>query len=94
ILDTAPPPDLVLTDMVMPGMGGRELANRVRERYPRMPIVLMSGYTDDELFRNGTRLEGSEFLEKPLTVPSLLRTVDSLLSGERSDVPGYTPVDQ
>jgi nitrogen-specific signal transduction histidine kinase/CheY-like chemotaxis protein len=57
---------LVLTDMVMPGMSGRELGARLREIRPDLTIMYMSGYTDDVLVRTGALGPGMSFLQKPL----------------------------
>jgi two-component system, cell cycle sensor histidine kinase and response regulator CckA len=58
--------DLVLTDMVMPRMGGRELAQRLESLRPGARIVFMSGYTDDVLVHSGELGRGMSFLQKPL----------------------------
>jgi PAS domain S-box-containing protein len=68
--------DLVLTDMVMPEMGGRELAWHVRRRRPGVPIVFMSGY--DDALVSGSGAEG-EFLAKPFTPAKLASRVSELL---------------
>jgi two-component system cell cycle sensor histidine kinase/response regulator CckA len=72
------PVDLLLTDMVMPEMGGLELAARAVERAPNIRIILMSGYTDADVgpIGRGERVEG--FLPKPVTAESLLDAVRSL----------------
>jgi two-component system cell cycle sensor histidine kinase/response regulator CckA len=72
------PVDLLLTDMVMPEMGGLELAARAAERAPNVRIILMSGYTDADVgtIGRGERVEG--FLSKPFTAESLLEAVRSL----------------
>jgi CheY-like chemotaxis protein len=72
------PVDLLLTDMVMPEMGGLELAARAVERAPNIRIILMSGYTDADVgpIGRGERVEG--FLPKPFTAESLLDAVRSL----------------
>jgi two-component system, cell cycle sensor histidine kinase and response regulator CckA len=57
---------LVLTDMVMPHMGGRQLGERLRELSPGVKIIYMSGYTDDVLVRTGALGPGMSFLQKPL----------------------------
>jgi len=57
---------LVLTDMVMPHMGGRQLGERLRELDPHVKIIYMSGYTDDVLVRTGALGPGMSFLQKPL----------------------------
>ena len=58
--------DLVLTDIVMPGMSGVELAARLRRMRPETPIVFMSGYSGEVLTRTGPLPEGMSFLPKPL----------------------------
>jgi len=62
--------DVVVTDMVMPEMGGLALAERILERSPEMPIVYMSGYTDEEPHAGGLT-----FLRKPFSAESLVRAV-------------------
>ena len=69
------PIDVVLTDMVMPRMGGRELASRVAHVHPGARVVFMSGYADDAAGRDATLEPGSLFLQKPFTLDALLRMV-------------------
>jgi len=72
-------PDLLLTDVIMPGLSGRELAERVHKVAPEARIVFMSGYTDDIIARHGV-LEGSyELLQKPFMAAELLETVRGAL---------------
>ncbi|HEY9013487.1 MAG TPA: response regulator [Gemmatimonadales bacterium] len=71
--------DLVLTDLAMPELGGRELARRLRGRWPRLPVVFMSGYTDDEVVRRGLLEHGVPFLEKPFSPESLARKIAEAL---------------
>jgi len=77
--------DLVLTDVVMPGMGGRELAARIAERYPGMPVVLMSGYTEEEIRLGGPPNGGPPFLAKPFTPQVLVAKMREVL--ERGTTP-------
>lgn len=72
--------DMVLTDMVMPGMGGRDLANRVRRLSSRTPILFMSGYTEDPIAALGAGAN-EVFIEKPFTAEALLLRVRALLDG-------------
>ncbi|MBK9519960.1 MAG: PAS domain S-box protein [Anaeromyxobacter sp.] len=57
--------DLLLSDVVMPGLDGRALAERLRTRWPGLPVVLMSGYTQDVLERGGGPVEGFLLVDKP-----------------------------
>jgi two-component system, cell cycle sensor histidine kinase and response regulator CckA len=70
---------LVLTDMIMPRMGGRELAARLSEMVPDLKIVFMSGYTDDVLLRTGELRRGMSFLQKPLRPETLAAKVREAL---------------
>ena len=63
--------DLVVTDIVMPGMSDQELSLRLRERHPGLRILYVSGYTDDAILQHGTLLPDTAFLHKPFT-PALL----------------------
>ena len=72
--------DLLLTDVVMPHMGGRQLAQRLQGRYPQMKILFMSGHLDDAILREGLSREGRAFLPKPFTPEALEQKVrDTLL---------------
>jgi PAS domain S-box-containing protein len=65
----------VLTDLAMPLIGGRELARRIQEQRPGLPVVFMSGYTGDEVVRRGLLERGVPFLEKPFSPELLTRTL-------------------
>jgi len=67
--------DLVLTDMVMPGMSGRALAERLADREPRIGQIFMSGYPDDSVVSSGGSEHGPVFLQKPFTQQALLQGV-------------------
>ena len=70
---------LLVTDMVLPGMGGREIAERILEMHPEARVVYTSGYTDDVIVRQGLMDHGSTFLEKPFTPNVLARKVREVL---------------
>jgi CheY-like chemotaxis protein len=74
--------DLLLTDFVMPHMGGRELIDRLLELGLRPKILIMSGYIDDALLRGGGFPSGVAFIEKPFTAESIGRKVREVLDGE------------
>ena len=71
--------DLVVTDVVMPGMSGRELVDMLLARTPGVRVLYMSGYTDDDIVRRGLLTSNVSFLQKPFTAKSLGRRVRSVL---------------
>jgi two-component system cell cycle sensor histidine kinase/response regulator CckA len=73
--------DLLLSDVVMPGLGGRELAERLRQVQPEAAILHMSGYTDDAVIRRGVLEHDAAFIEKPFSAEDLCRRVRELLDG-------------
>jgi PAS domain S-box-containing protein len=71
--------DLVVSDLVMPEMGGRELATKLREEAPRLKVLFTSGYTDDAGIRQGALAAGMGFLSKPFTPEALVRKAREML---------------
>jgi DNA-binding response OmpR family regulator len=67
--------DLLLTDVMLPGMGGRDLAEGLRESLPNLSVLYVSGFTDDEGVRAGGFPPGSKFLQKPFTLSALVAKV-------------------
>jgi two-component system, cell cycle sensor histidine kinase and response regulator CckA len=82
------PVDLIVTDVVMPGMSGRELIARLDDRDVHVRVLYMSGYTDDEIVRRGVLDTGIDFLHKPFTREQLLTKIRAVLdrpAGARSE---------
>jgi two-component system, cell cycle sensor histidine kinase and response regulator CckA len=73
------PIHLLLTDVVMPGINGRVLAERLAPRHPAMKVLYMSGYTDSFIAGHGVLEEGSHLLHKPFTEEALMRKIRELL---------------
>lgn len=71
--------DLVVTDVVMPGMDGRELGRRLGRTRPALPILYMSAYDVNDIFQRGSQHGSAPFLQKPFPRDGLLTTVQSLL---------------
>jgi len=75
--------DLLLTDVVMPEMSGRELANRLAQLHPEMTVLFMSGYTDDAIVRHGVLKEEVLFIQKPFAPDDLARKVKEVLGSSK-----------
>ena len=74
--------DLMITDVIMPKMGGREAAKRLQPLYPQMKVIYMSGYTDNAIVHHGVLERGLNFLEKPFTPEGLARKAREVLDDE------------
>ncbi len=75
----AGPIHLLVTDVVMPGQGGREVAEQLLERHPGLKVLYVSGYTDDAVVRHGVLHEAVNFLQKPFTPTGLAHKVREVL---------------
>jgi two-component system, cell cycle sensor histidine kinase and response regulator CckA len=73
----------VLTDVVMPGEGGRGLADRIATLIPGVSVLFTSGYTNGEIARRGLLEPGAAFIQKPVTPGALVRAVQEVLEGTR-----------
>ena len=71
--------DLLVSDVVMPRMSGRELRDQVVTMSPTTRVIFTSGYTDDAIVRHGVLKAESDFLQKPFTIHGLLRKVREVL---------------
>jgi CheY-like chemotaxis protein len=70
---------LLITDLMMPQMGGREVSERVQAKRPGVKVLYVSGYTDDPMIQTGQLPEGTAFLQKPFTLGALLEKVRAVL---------------
>jgi CheY-like chemotaxis protein len=78
-LPLEPAPDLLLSDLMLPGIAGSNLADRLRERWPALKVVLMSGYANDEALMRRVDEGGVWFLQKPFDMTALARTLRGAL---------------
>ncbi len=83
---------LLLTDVIMPGMNGRELAQRITEIRPNTRVLYMSGYTENVIGKNGTLDDGVRLLQKPFTLRELKNRVREVLDSTRSTLEVTMPV--
>jgi len=81
------PVDVLVTDVVMPGVNGKALAEELRRRRPDLRVLFVSGYPDDIIGRHGVLDPGVEFLPKPFTPAALVARVGGLMSGASDPSP-------
>jgi CheY-like chemotaxis protein len=77
------PIHLLLTDVVMPALSGRELAEKLTKLHPELKILFMSGYTDDTVVRHGVLESGMAYLQKPFSPDALARKVREVLDAQK-----------
>ena len=76
--------DLILTDVIMPVMSGKEMADRIAELRPGIRFIFMSGYTSDVITQRGVLAEGMHFIHKPFDLRTLSQKILSVLAqGQR-----------
>ena len=81
------PIDLLLTDVVMPEMNGRVLADHLLARRPGLKVVYISGYTDSFIVGHGVLEEGTHLLHKPFTEDALIQKIREVLDAKQDRVP-------
>jgi two-component system cell cycle sensor histidine kinase/response regulator CckA len=79
LFEQHPSIDLVLADVIMPGVSGPELTSRLVERRPGLKVIYMSGYTDEAIAQHGVLKPGIAFLHKPFTSEALGRKIREVL---------------
>ena len=80
IPDLSAPIRLLITDVIMPEMNGRELADRIKEIHPDVRCLFMSGYTSNVIAHQGVLDEGVQFIEKPFSAKILAAKVSQMLN--------------
>ena len=73
---------LLVTDVVMPGMDGRELADTVRDRQPDIRVLFTSGYTEDAILHRGVEAASVAFLQEPYSPASFASKIRAVLNNE------------
>ena len=89
---TGTPFALVVTDVVMPGLGGRELVGRLKMMSPNLRVLFVSGYTEEGVRKQGVLQPGTEFLEKPFTPDKLLRKIREVLDAPLAVAASSEPI--
>ena len=77
-------PAILVTDVVMPDMNGGELAEAVLRMRPELPVLFVSGYTDDIAAQHGIMRESASFLEKPFSTANMARKIRDLIDAKRA----------
>ena len=80
--------DLLLTDVVMPGMNGVDLSKLLRSQYPRIKVIYASGYADSVMLRHGLTDTGAAFVPKPYGATGLAKKIREVLGRESSHSAG------
>lgn len=76
---------LLVTDVVMPGMNGRDLANRLRQRCPNLKTIFVSGYANDAITHEGNARSAAGYLQKPFTLHALTSKVREVIDASRRE---------
>jgi PAS domain S-box-containing protein len=78
---------ILVTDVVMPRLSGRELASRIAAQRPNTKILFISGYTDDSIFRHGVLEGGVAYLQKPFNLKAIAQKIREVLDGQVASTP-------
>src|SRR5690349_1136360 len=83
--------DLVLTDVVMPKLNGKELADRIWSRFPGLPVLFMTGYSPQDVLKRGLVIARASFIQKPFTPEGLVEAVERMLNAGARAGAGQSP---
>ena len=72
-------PDLIITDVVMPGIGGKAMVDQIRKTLPDQKVLFMSGYTNDTMIQHGIQESGIDFIPKPFTLHDIAAKIRETL---------------
>ena len=75
-------PDLIITDMVMPNLSGKQLINQLKQQHPDIKTIYMSGYTDNTILQNGVIESSETFIQKPFTTENLAAIIRKVLNND------------
>ena len=82
------PIELLLTDVLMPGISGKELADRLNQRRPETKVLFMSGHTENAIVHHGVLRPGIAFIQKPFRLETLVHKVREMLDAGQVLQPG------
>jgi len=85
------PPQVVVLDVMMPGMSGLEVLRRIKREYPAMPVILLTGMGTKKDAVEGTRLGAHDYLMKPLQIEQLIDKIGEALKSAEGGIPCETP---
>ena len=74
--------DLLITDLIMPEMNGKELASKIEKVFPEIKVLFTSGYTEDQIVNSGSLIRGVNFLQKPYSLQALAKKVREVLEAK------------
>jgi len=74
--------DLIITDLIMPELNGKEFIDKVKQFFPEVKAIYVSGYTDNHIVNNGLLEKGVNFIHKPYSIKTLAATVRKVLDAE------------
>ncbi|MFC1524187.1 response regulator [Thermodesulfobacteriota bacterium] len=84
VLEQSSPFDLMITDIVMEGMNGIELTRQVQEKYPSLPVIVMTGFTEDYNYDEAVKAGAADFVKKPFTMREIMVRIHRVLRDQQT----------